>query len=79
MPNVGVIAAFFGGFISFVSPCVLPLVPAYITFVSGTSLDELKSETGQKNLKKVLLLSLSFVLGFSVIFVLLFEEATVIT
>lgn len=71
MPNVGIIAAFFGGFISFVSPCVLPLVPAYITFVSGLTIDELKSSKDSKKTKKVLLLSLSFVLGFSVVFILL--------
>ncbi|MCH8928972.1 MAG: cytochrome c biogenesis protein CcdA [Candidatus Marinimicrobia bacterium] len=71
MPNVGIIAAFFGGFISFVSPCVLPLVPAYITFVSGLSIDELKNSKDSKKTKKVLLLSLSFVLGFSVVFILL--------
>ena len=71
MPSVGVIAAFFGGFISFVSPCVLPLVPAYITFVSGLSIEELKSREDPKKNKKVLLLSLSFVLGFSVVFILL--------
>lgn len=71
MPNVGFIAAFFGGFISFVSPCVLPLVPAYITFVSGLSIEELKGSKDSKKTKKVLLLSLSFVLGFSVVFILL--------
>jgi len=71
MPNVGIIAAFFGGFISFVSPCVLPLVPAYITFVSGLTIEELKSRKDSKKTKKVLLLSLFFVLGFSVVFILL--------
>jgi len=71
MPSVGIIAAFFGGFISFVSPCVLPLVPAYITFVSGVSIDELRNDSGKKRQKKVLFLSLSFVLGFSVVFIML--------
>ena len=71
MPSVGIIAAFFGGFISFVSPCVLPLVPAYITFVSGLTIEELKSRKDSKKTKKVLLLSVSFVLGFSVVFILL--------
>ena len=71
MPSVGIIAAFFGGFISFISPCVLPLVPAYITFVSGVSIDELRNDSGKKRQKKVLFLSLSFVLGFSVVFIML--------
>ncbi|MCH7618571.1 MAG: cytochrome c biogenesis protein CcdA [Candidatus Marinimicrobia bacterium] len=71
MSNVSIIAAFFGGFISFISPCVLPLVPAYISFVSGLSMEELKDDASKRNNKKVLLLSLSFVLGFSVVFIAL--------
>ena len=71
MGNIGIIAAFFGGFISFISPCVLPLVPAYITFVSGVSIDELRNDSGKKRQKKVLFLSLAFVLGFSTIFIML--------
>jgi len=71
MSNVGLIAAFFGGFISFISPCVLPLVPAYITFVSGLSMEELKGDASKRDNKKVLLLSVSFVLGFSVVFIML--------
>ncbi|MCH7495251.1 MAG: cytochrome c biogenesis protein CcdA [Candidatus Marinimicrobia bacterium] len=72
MPNMAAIAAaLFGGFISFVSPCVLPLVPAYITFVSGVSIDELRNDSGKRRHKKVLYLSLSFVLGFSVVFIAL--------
>ena len=71
MGNVGIIAAFFGGFISFVSPCVLPLVPAYISFVSGVSVEELRDESRKKKHKKVLFLSLAFVSGFSVVFILL--------
>lgn len=71
MSNVSIIAAFFGGFISFISPCVLPLVPAYITFVSGLSMEELKDDASKRNNKRVLLLSLSFVLGFSVVFIAL--------
>jgi len=67
----GIILAFGGGIISFVSPCVLPLVPAYISFVSGVSVEELRDESRKKKHKKVLFLSLAFVAGFSVIFIML--------
>jgi len=77
MGEVTFLAAFAGGVISFVSPCVLPLVPAYISFISGVSVDELRG-VGQraKILKQVTLNSIAFVLGFSVVFVLLGASAT---
>ncbi|MDH4227695.1 MAG: cytochrome c biogenesis protein CcdA [Deltaproteobacteria bacterium] len=63
--------AFGGGLISFVSPCVLPLVPSYISFVTGVSFEELTNQDDSKGLKRVILLnSLMFVIGFSVVFVL---------
>ena len=65
--------AFLGGILSFVSPCVLPLVPSYISFVTGISFEELTGE-GEENgkLKKVILLnSLMFILGFSTVFVVI--------
>lgn len=59
--------AFFGGLISFFSPCILPLIPAYLSNISGTSVMELEK---QKSLqKKVFVNSLFFVLGFSLIFI----------
>jgi len=62
------IAAFFAGLISFVSPCVLPLVPGYVSLISGAGMEELKE--GAPQLRKVVLLnSIMFILGFSVIFV----------
>ncbi|MBI5599821.1 MAG: sulfite exporter TauE/SafE family protein [Deltaproteobacteria bacterium] len=67
-----VMMAFGGGMLSFVSPCVLPLVPSYISFVTGISLEELTDENGVKRLRNVILLnSLMFVLGFSSVFVLI--------
>ena len=66
-----VLAAFGGGFISFISPCVLPLVPSYISFITGISFEELTDEEGSKKLKKIVFFnSLFFVLGFSTFFVL---------
>src|SRR3989304_10078887 len=67
-----VLAAFGGGFLSFVFPCVLPLVPSYISFVSGISFEEMTDEEGGKRLRGVILLnSLMFILGFSTVFVVI--------
>ncbi|MBI5560710.1 MAG: sulfite exporter TauE/SafE family protein [Deltaproteobacteria bacterium] len=67
-----VLAALGGGFISFISPCVLPLVPSYISFVTGISFEELTDEEGVKRLRNVILInSLMFILGFSFVFVLI--------
>ena len=64
------IAAFFAGLISFLSPCVLPLVPGYVSLISGAGLDELKSPQGQL-MRRVLVNSVGFIFGFSVVFVTL--------
>jgi len=64
------IAAFFAGLISFLSPCVLPLVPGYVSLISSAGLDELKSPQGRL-MRRVLVNSVGFILGFSVVFVTL--------
>ena len=69
-----VLAAFAVGFISFISPCVLPLVPGYLSAVSGVSLGEIQS--GEKRLGKVLVPSLVFCLSFTVVFMALGMTAT---
>jgi cytochrome c-type biogenesis protein len=69
-----VAAAFAVGFVSFISPCVLPLVPGYLSAVSGVSLAEMKS--GERRLARVLLPALVFCLSFTVVFVLLGMTAT---
>ncbi|MBI5492160.1 MAG: sulfite exporter TauE/SafE family protein [Deltaproteobacteria bacterium] len=70
--EVSVPLAFLGGVLSFVSPCVLPLVPSYISFVTGISFEELTGDNDNKELKKVILLnSLMFILGFSTVFVVI--------
>jgi len=68
----GKVAASFGaGVISFISPCVLPLVPSYVSFVTGISFEELTDQAGSKRLRNVILFnSLMFILGFSFVFVL---------
>lgn len=69
------IAAFVAGIISFLSPCVLPLVPGYVSLVSGASVEELQSKD-RKLLNTVLLHSIMFILGFTVVFVSLGATAT---
>src|SRR5437016_5210143 len=64
------IAAFLAGLVSFLSPCVLPLVPGYVSLISGAGVEELQSQEG-KLLRKVMVNSIGFILGFSVVFVTL--------
>ena len=79
MESVSLFTAFTAGLFSFISPCVLPLIPAYISFVSGISIDSLQSEQeSQGRLFKVFLSTLIFVLGFSAVFVLLGAGASFI-
>jgi cytochrome c-type biogenesis protein len=78
--GVGILAALAAGFISFVSPCVLPVVPAYLAFVSGMSIDEMRTDTeiGQGRRRRVLLNCLAFVAGFSSVFIALGASATAV-
>ena len=69
-----VIAAFAVGFISFISPCVLPLVPGYLSAVSGVSVAEIQG--GENRLSRVLLPAIAFCLSFTVVFVALGMTAT---
>jgi cytochrome c-type biogenesis protein len=69
-----VIAAFAVGFVSFISPCVLPLVPGYLSAVSGLSIADMKS--GERSLGKILLPAIVFCLSFTVVFVALGMTAT---
>src|SRR6478609_10658567 len=64
-----IVVAFVAGILSFLSPCVLPLVPGYISLISGVSIDNLK--TGSSSRRAVILNSLAFNAGLSVIFLLL--------
>ncbi|HLD59722.1 MAG TPA: cytochrome c biogenesis protein CcdA [Candidatus Bilamarchaeaceae archaeon] len=70
MAEFTIILAFLAGLVSFLSPCVLPLVPAYLTFLAKTSVDEIKKDS-VKARTKIFLSSLSFVIGFSLVFSLL--------
>lgn len=68
-------AALFAGLLSFFSPCILPLIPAYFSFITGLSLDEL-TENKTETRRKVILSTLFYVAGFSFIFILFGASAS---
>ena len=74
--GVGAVMAFLAGVVSFLSPCVLPLVPGYVSYVTGQSLDDLTRGATSGARLKALGLSASFVGGFSLVFVALGASAT---
>src|SRR5579864_4313069 len=65
--QISIFAAFVAGLISFLSPCVLPLVPGYISMLSGIGVEQLRQ--GEKPRGSLLTSSLAFVVGFSVVFI----------
>jgi len=72
-----IVTAFFAGLLSFLSPCVLPLVPGYISIISGFSLEQLKGKIHDASLKRsVMLSSLMFIVGFTITFIALGATAT---
>ncbi len=71
--------AFVAGILSFVSPCVLPLIPAYLSFISGTAVSELvRADRSRDVMLKALVNTLLFVLGFTIVFVLLGASASAV-
>jgi cytochrome c-type biogenesis protein len=90
--NVTLLAAFGAGLLSFISPCVLPLIPGYLSYISGMSLDEMRGQGAAGSTmtatvavaapaearRRVVLSSLAFILGFSIVFVSLGASASVI-
>lgn len=77
MENVTVLLAFFAGFASFISPCVLPIVPGYLSFISGVSFEEMTSPAARSEVRRrIFLNSLLFVVGFSIVFIALGASAT---
>ena len=67
--SLGVLVAFSAGLFSFLSPCVLPLFPSYLSFITGMSVDRLTNEVTAGARTRVLVHSLAFIMGFSVVFV----------
>jgi len=70
--------ALVAGLVSFLSPCVLPLVPGYISMLSGATIEELKAGASPALMSRILRNSLSFVVGFSIVFVALGASATAV-
>ncbi len=68
---LGVVVAFGAGLVSFLSPCVLPLLPSYLSFVTGMSVSDLSGDLSSRTRRRVMLHALAFVVGFSVVFVVL--------
>ncbi len=68
-------AAFIAGLLSFFSPCILPLIPAYFTFITGLSIDEL-TESAKETRNKVILSTLVYVAGFSTVFIMMGASAS---
>jgi cytochrome c-type biogenesis protein len=68
--NLNIFLAFFAGILSFLSPCVLPLIPSYLSFVSGVSFQELSQRKGLDR-GVIMLRTAFFVLGFTIVFVIL--------
>lgn len=71
MIDVNVTVAFGAGLVSFFAPCVVPLLPAYVGYVTGVSVKDLKEEGYSPYIRKLLLSSVFYILGFSFVFVLL--------
>jgi len=77
--DVTLVAALFAGLVSFLSPCVLPLVPPYLVYLAGTSLERLTDDDPQTgSIPDMLLAAFLFVCGFSTVFVALGASASVI-
>jgi cytochrome c-type biogenesis protein len=75
---VGYLGAFAAGVLSFVSPCVFPLIPAYLAQMTGMSFDELTGSQDQEQRRRLLVNSLAFVLGLAIVSVLLGASATLL-
>ncbi|WP_298439304.1 cytochrome c biogenesis CcdA family protein [Geobacter sp.] len=75
--NITIFGAFIAGLLSFLSPCVLPLIPSYITYITGLSFADLQAEhPSHKVRQQTIIHSLLFITGFTVVFVLLGASAT---
>jgi len=77
--DLSLFIAFAAGLLSFLSPCVLPLVPSYVAFITGLSFEELTHEHSKQKLRRIILShSLLFILGFSVLFTALGASASLL-
>ncbi len=79
MESVSILTAFAFGLLSFISPCVLPIVPGYISFISGVSFDEMQNSDNRRIVrKKITANCIAFIIGFSAVFIALGASATAV-
>ncbi|MEO0682978.1 MAG: cytochrome c biogenesis protein CcdA [Pseudomonadota bacterium] len=81
MGEIGLLTAFLGGVLSFLSPCVLPLAPPYLAFMAGSTLDRITAEGGEPDAavqRRVVISSIFFVLGLGTVFVALGATASLV-
>lgn len=78
MTDLSLLTVFLAGLISFLSPCVLPLVPPYLTYLAGSTLDRMTGEVDAATRRRAVLTALFFVAGFTTVFVLLGATASVL-
>jgi cytochrome c-type biogenesis protein len=77
--NITIIGAFIAGLLSFLSPCVFPLIPSYITYITGLSFTDLQAEHSTHKVRRLIIVhSFLFIAGFTCVFVLLGASATFI-
>jgi cytochrome c-type biogenesis protein len=74
--DVSYLMAFTAGLLSFFSPCVLPLIPAYLSYITGLSVDQYQRELSSKARRRVVLNTLAFIGGFAFIFIGVFGLGT---
>jgi len=74
--NIGLLSAFVAGVLSFLSPCVLPLVPGYVSYVAGGTLTQATADRSTADRLSAVGMSLCFVLGFSTVFIVLGASAS---
>ncbi len=74
--GVTYLMAFSAGLLSFFSPCVLPLIPAYLSYITGMSIEEYQSSLEKAARRRVVLKTLSFIAGFAFIFIVVFGAGT---
>jgi len=78
LDEINIFIAFGAGFLSFISPCVLPLYPAFLSYITGMSVSEIKEENTKMN-KKALLHTIFFLIGFSSIFIMIGFTASAVS
>ncbi len=76
--NLSIPIAFVAGIVSFLSPCVLPLIPGYLSMLSGESIEVMKADAGGSLVGRIFANSLAFVVGFSVVFIALGASASAV-